>query len=286
MNKQGYVVDKNTPGKWITAAQAGMKSNKDLDMFATKEEAQKYAGNKKVVFKWTPDSDQTKGYWGFENAAVGQQENPKVAPMPSSGSNYYNGRTSKFNVDKGTYFKMYPGAYVYAVQKTSKGYTIQYGDDDMQSGVFGEQTMKATGKVVKAEPGLEQQSSTAVSYYQDNGGPDGKGTWVTPGLYPPAMKFARGGLVPRGYAEGGPVYGTDTIPAMLTPGEFVMTKSTVDRIGASNLSEMNSGTSMGDSVYNYSITVNANSSDANGIADAVLREVKRIDSQRIRSSNI
>jgi hypothetical protein len=103
-----------------------------------------------------------------------------------------------------------------------------------------------------------------------------------------------------GYAKGGMVYannglsveaskyalGTDTIPAMLTPGEFVMSKPAVDRIGADSLASMNNGTSAGESVYNYSITVNANSSDSSGIADAVLREIQRIDSRRIRSSAI
>ena len=103
-----------------------------------------------------------------------------------------------------------------------------------------------------------------------------------------------------GYAKGGMVYannglsveaskyalGTDTIPAMLTPGEFVMSKPAVDRLGVDSLSSMNNGAAAGESVYNYSITVNANSSDASGIADAVLREIQRIDSRRIRSSNI
>jgi len=103
------------------------------------------------------------------------------------------------------------------------------------------------------------------------------------------------------YAMGGMVYankglkvaaskyalGTDTIPAMLTAGEFVMRKSAVDRIGSRTLTKMNDGTSSGDSVYNYSITLNVNSSsDSNDIADAVLRQIKRIDSQRIRSSAI
>ena len=117
--------------------------------------------------------------------------------------------------------------------------------------------------------------------------------------FPTVARKARGGLI-AGYAMGGMVYannglsveaskyalGTDTIPAMLTPGEFVMSKPAVDRIGTAALSSMNNGTSVGESVYNYSITVNANSSDSSGIADAVLREIKRIDSQRIRSSAI
>jgi TP901 family phage tail tape measure protein len=102
--------------------------------------------------------------------------------------------------------------------------------------------------------------------------------------------YARGGMVyaSRGIEISSSKYalGTDTIPAMLTPGEFVMTKAAVDRIGSDNLSAMNNGTTPGNSVYNYSITVNANSSDADGIADAVLRQIKRIDGQRIRSSTI
>lgn len=107
-------------------------------------------------------------------------------------------------------------------------------------------------------------------------------------------RYAKGGMV---YASNGIhvasskyALGTDTIPAMLTPGEFVMRKSAVDSIGAQELSKMNArgkdAISGGESVYNYSITVNANSSDANDIADSVLREIKRIDSRRIRSSAI
>ena len=53
-------------------------------------------------------------------------------------------------------------------------------------------------------------------------------------------------------AHGGPVYaskgasifkprGTDTVPAMLTPGEFVIRKSAVDKIGAGNLAALNAG---------------------------------------------
>jgi hypothetical protein len=97
--------------------------------------------------------------------------------------------------------------------------------------------------------------------------------------------YASGGMViPKGYTIGGGIYGTDTVPAMLTPGEFVVRKAAVDSIGIDKLNAMNSGTSMSDCVYNYSITVNANSSDANDIADAVLRQIKRVDSQRLRSN--
>ena len=55
-------------------------------------------------------------------------------------------------------------------------------------------------------------------------------------------EFARGGVVYR--AGGGSIFkpkGTDTVPAMLTPGEFVIRKSAVDKIGAGNLAALNNG---------------------------------------------
>ena len=64
-----------------------------------------------------------------------------------------------------------------------------------------------------------------------------------------AINIARGaaGLVgglarPRGFNKGGMVPGSgnrDTVPAMLTPGEFVIRKSSVASIGAENLAAMN-----------------------------------------------
>jgi TP901 family phage tail tape measure protein len=50
------------------------------------------------------------------------------------------------------------------------------------------------------------------------------------------------GRRPRGFATGGRVPGSgsgDTVPAMLTPGEFVIRKRAVDAIGAGNLHRMN-----------------------------------------------
>ena len=53
--------------------------------------------------------------------------------------------------------------------------------------------------------------------------------------------YAGGGHVkPRGYAGGGAARGTDTVPAMLTPGEFVMSRGAVNQIGIPNLMAMNS----------------------------------------------
>jgi hypothetical protein len=64
------------------------------------------------------------------------------------------------------------------------------------------------------------------------------------------LGLARGGMVYR--ADGGSIFqprGTDTIPAMLTPGEFVIRKSAVDKIGAGNLAALNNGMSVGGVVY-------------------------------------
>jgi len=58
----------------------------------------------------------------------------------------------------------------------------------------------------------------------------------------PAAKKANGGLIYR--AGGGSIFqprGTDTVPAMLTPGEFVIRKSAVDKIGVGALTALNNG---------------------------------------------
>ena len=99
--------------------------------------------------------------------------------------------------------------------------------------------------------------------------------------------FAKGGMVmPKRFVEGGFAVGTDTIPAMLTPGEFVVSQPAVKSFGVDNLKSINSGTYGGDSVYNYSVNVNvANSgANANDIARTVMAQIKQIDSQRIRSN--
>ena len=102
-----------------------------------------------------------------------------------------------------------------------------------------------------------------------------------------AWGFSSGGMVPRYFATGGFSRGTDTIPSMLTPGEYVVRKAAVDRLGVKTLNSINNGDSLGNSVYNYSLSVNV-SSDANpdDIARTVIAQIKQIDSQRIRGNRI
>jgi TP901 family phage tail tape measure protein len=101
------------------------------------------------------------------------------------------------------------------------------------------------------------------------------------------MMLSKGGLIPKYFAAGGYASGTDTIPAMLTPGEFVMSKYAVDAHGADTMRAINNGSSVGDSVYNYSINVNVTSdSNPDEIARAVMAQIKSVDSQKIRGVRI
>ena len=99
-------------------------------------------------------------------------------------------------------------------------------------------------------------------------------------------RLAKGGLVkPKYFNAGGLALGTDIIPSMLTPGEFVMSKYAVQNYGVDKMKALNSGTYNGDSVYNYNLSVNVKS-DANpdDIARTVMTQIRQVESQRIRSA--
>jgi hypothetical protein len=103
------------------------------------------------------------------------------------------------------------------------------------------------------------------------------------------FKYANGGMVgkPKYFAKGGMVgmyaNGGDVVPSMLTPGEFVVSQPAVKNFGVDNLRAVNSGTYNGDSMYNYSVNLSVNGSNANAddIARKVMQQIKRIDSQRV-----
>ena len=134
---------------------------------------------------------------------------------------------------------------------------------------------------------------------------------------PPASKAAgvlaqfnaayrsKGGLIPKYMAVGGKAVGSDTVPAMLTPGEFIVNRAAASANGPmlKSLNEskypsmlgtnsspampvVNSSTSLSDNstaVYNYTLgfNINGSTSNPNDIARAVIKEIKQIDSQRI-----
>jgi len=120
------------------------------------------------------------------------------------------------------------------------------------------------------------------------------------------LPMAMGGMVPKYMVAGGGI-GSDTVPAMLTPGEFVMNKQATKSFGpllsmlneskypsmiGSSYDGKGSGgnriaTSVSDNssnVYNYSvgITVPQSNANPNDIARAVIGQIKYIDNQRIR----
>jgi hypothetical protein len=129
------------------------------------------------------------------------------------------------------------------------------------------------------------------------------------------MPMNYGGTVPKYMASGGRV-GSDSVPAMLTPGEFVMNKAAAKRFGPmlenmnnskypsmikdltpTTYTAINSSVSMpissnlsanindnSSTMYNYNVGINVNESNASSsdIARAVIGQIKYIDSQRIR----
>ena len=97
--------------------------------------------------------------------------------------------------------------------------------------------------------------------------------------------YALGGVVSGGARVAFKRMGTDTVPAMLTPGEFVVKKFAVDSFGAENLKAINNGTFSGGSVYNYDVNISVRSeANVDDIARTVISEIKRVDSQRIRGN--
>jgi len=112
-----------------------------------------------------------------------------------------------------------------------------------------------------------------TTFYNENRGLD---SVLTP---------ANGGLIKM--AMGGLSMGSDTIPALLTPGEFVVRRPAVNKIGVDKLKDINNGTYSDSSVYNYNLAVNVKSdSDPNRIARAVMTQIKGVENQRIRGNKL
>ena len=106
-----------------------------------------------------------------------------------------------------------------------------------------------------------------------------------------SMQFeSRGGLInPMRFASGGYARGTDTVPAMLTPGEFIMSKYAVQAHGIDTMKAINNGQSTGGAVYNntYELTVNAKTdANPNEIAQAVMSTIRQVDDRRIRGVSL
>ena len=115
------------------------------------------------------------------------------------------------------------------------------------------------------------------------------------------LGMSSGGMVPKYFSVGGMARGTDTVPAMLTPGEFIVNAKSAQAAGpllaAINSPSFNgfktpqmsgvganTATQNSSSMYNYSVGINVNQSNASAddIAKSVMTQIKYIDSQRIR----
>jgi TP901 family phage tail tape measure protein len=99
--------------------------------------------------------------------------------------------------------------------------------------------------------------------------------------------LSMGGMVkPKYFAIGDLAKGTDIVPAMLTPGEFIVSQPAVKNFGVDNLRAINNGTAIGDSVYNYSLSVNMSgfNLNPNDVARAVMTQIRQVDAQRIRGN--
>ena len=166
-------------------------------------------------------------------------------------------------------------------------------------------------------PGLAKGGIVKPSYYA-KGGIVKPSYYAKGGMVKPSY-FAGGGMVkPSHFSEGGFAKGTDTVPAMLTPGEFVINKessktfapllSSINNEGRNfalpvyptierNYPEplLNGGVYQNNqasdlsaqadnSVYNYSLSVNVSGTNANAndIANVVMNKIKTMESQQVR----
>ncbi len=134
---------------------------------------------------------------------------------------------------------------------------------------------KTTTAITKADTAFGKFNNAVGTYANAAGTSEGYiESWLTKGKLP---KFHMGGLIPGGFET----------PIMAKGGEFVMSDYAVKQFGVDTMNAMNSGsaTSIGDSVYNYSVNVNVSSnSNPNEIARTVISQIRQIDSQRIRSN--
>ena len=95
-------------------------------------------------------------------------------------------------------------------------------------------------------------------------------------------RYSTGGKVMSYFAAGGSPLGSDTIPAMLTPGEFVIKRPAVQNFGVKKLEKINNGGNPSSGVYNYNVSVNVSTgSDPDKIARTVVTKIRSIDKQRL-----
>jgi len=122
---------------------------------------------------------------------------------------------------------------------------------------------------------------------------------------PPPQKKSMGGMI---FGDGS----RDSVPAMLTPGEFVVRKSMVDKYGKAMLTDINLGSyslpkystgrpveakinanrqvnSISAPVYNtydMNFNIEGNSANPDEIANRVMMKIKQVQGSSIRSNRV
>lgn len=109
------------------------------------------------------------------------------------------------------------------------------------------------------------------------------GSGVAGGLF-----FARGGVVPQYLAPGGLARGTDTVPAMLTPGEGVLTREATQRLGGARgiaaLNRGGEGAGRGDVALHLSVGTLVGSNGMRELASMLHPELSYLIRHRDRES--
>ena len=144
-------------------------------------------------------------------------------------------------------------------------------------GMIAQEKAAAAGAAKLAAAKKAQEEATLKKFGGNAAAANAFGNWP--------VKRSMGGIIPKYFSVGGFAKGTDTVPAMLTPGEFIMSKYAVDTYGVDNMKKINNGDSLGGTVYNntYTLTVNAKTNaNPNDIAQAVMSTIKKVDDRRIR----
>ena len=205
---------------------------------------------------------------------VGKEAQSALNALASLRTTQYNMNTLTGNVSNTTPFGQ-------AQPKKVATNSLDFYDEPYTKTPFGQAPSAAEKKAKEQAALLGTVFGQSKSYVDSIGTPFGQ--------------MSMGGLVPKYFAAGGFARGTDTVPAMLTPGEFVVRKFAVDKFGVDNLRSINNGSftpkstlasvnNNSNSVYNYGVTVNVSNSNAStdDITRAVMTQIRNIDNQRVR----
>jgi hypothetical protein len=256
------------------AAERAMKKAIEKEAVAMQRKRDQIASLNYAKKVGTTNPDRLDAAYGKDIASIGKSTNIGKSITQQVASNYQASRDAK------QARTVIPPKPVYKTPTPKKTYTPYSAPKPTPKKVYTPPKKTTTQvvaqrKAVAASTAKYKASGMSLRAYMRNSGGS------IPG-------YSIGGNV-KGYSVGGfASMGTDTVPAMLTPGEFVIRRPAVQSIGLENLEKLNkTGTYNDGSVYNYNLAVNVTSdADPNKIANVVMREIRRVESQRVRGNRI